>query len=84
MLVFRVSACVTVEELKEFPLLIAPPFPIEKEGGRHFPTPQIGLFSEGGAGIVTDKQQRRERGALVGLQHEYTHLESPISVCGQI
>lgn len=43
----------------------APPlfFPNEEEGGRHFPTPRIGLFSEGGggAGIGTDKQQRRER-----------------------
>ncbi len=45
-----------------------PSLPTGEEGGRegdkHFPTPHIGLFSEGGAGIVTDKQQRRKRGAL--------------------
>lgn len=50
-----------------------PPFPTEEKGGRHFPTPHRGVFPEGGAGIVTDNQQGRERGALVGSQHTHTH-----------
>lgn len=85
-LISRVSAAVTVEERQEFPLSI-PPFPTEKrEGGRQFPTPPIGLYSEGGAGRVTDKQQRRKRGATVGLQHARSHKYSAgfISVWGQI
>lgn len=64
-----------------------PPFPTEKrEGGRHFPTPPIGLYCEGGAGRVTDKQRRRKRGATVGLQHARSHKYSAgfISVWGQI
>lgn len=50
-----------------------PPFPTEEKGGRHFPTPHRGVFSEGGAGIVTDNRQGRERGALVGSQYTHTN-----------
>lgn len=63
MLVFSVSACVTVEELEEFPLLIPPPSLLRRRREALSHT-TIGLFSEGGAGIVTDKQQRRERWGL--------------------
>lgn len=46
-------------------MLIPPPFPTEERR-------EAGTFSEGRARVATDKQQRKERGALVGLQHEYT------------